>query len=755
MDKRKIIDKFPKGLADVVNPLIYRNDDAPKVILGRLRELCERLIVHLYINPDTKIKGINPDIRTKGISNTLKDLEKLKVVPYDITPYLRFWYDLGSLGVHYQPSEEIIGPWSLHLESCRQAALIVFEWYIREFPPIERTENSIRNYKKDLKKILGISLPDVILPEQLNLYEFMNKNDILVLHGSPWVGKTSIASFLSNNLIDNGYNLLAFHENSIVSNLDLYKIKIGEGERQNLNSLAGVLNKIISSNLFNGEHFVIYLDDPFGHRRFKQFNPLTRLRIFKWLKLSQQEESLGKLKIIITTHTEFLNKALDSSTWDLGIISENIEILNKSNNQINLSLDKYTQKELVKIVNNTAKFFTCSWHNDLHICEFISSILQDTHGSFEALRDYCRSTKDLLDQGNHADKAFIYFQKNRSVKDLINNSNEEIQRFLCSVLIGESLIFLHREYAFQSTIDFMEICSVAGINNFYNISKENIEFSEWVTDDSAFTMSTSKVPTFKHPDIRSSVEEWAKNNASEIVSHIIEKLCRWNNDVIESNLASWESIHISLRFSQFLSQDIVDKIERHVFTRQKAHLDVRTIIWAITGNWYFIHKSKIEPNCMRFLKRVEKEIKEFIRPLIWDIADNWQELTSEPRSLMLKFVGKEKNNELIPYPSGDNIMTFLAAIFFNYTFIFNSASSGCDISNQCLEFLEHFVTKSLLKQLDKPVFSSRRGDVIYETPHVSYTGKEILNNLLSLAKHRGAIDDSSPISQEIRKLIEH
>jgi hypothetical protein len=728
-------------LAQDVVPLFEESTGLrnPVQTLHGFRRLLERLMAHLCSAAGTTFGD-------GGFTKSRERLVSADVVPRDLAPYLDFWWDISSIGSHIQA--KMAADWRDHLETCRTVVAIVLEWYAKRYPPIDLSSDERAYELQQVNALARIPFSKVVYPSYKDFRELLADQDIIVFQGRAWSGKTSLASLLTSECIEAGYIPLLFKERSLMSLHNHIPIREDGNRHLSLNEVAGPINKFVSTRLMYGNSFVAFFDDPFGHRRFRRVNPLARLRISRWRSLSREQRTLGKLKIIITTSADFLERAKDSRpNREMDQIErENIALLTGPW-VTKIRLSDYTKDEIQAIVTATAKSMACEWAAYEDPCWFVAEALVETDASFDALYSYCRHANRWSVEGV-AEQAYEYLEAHRHFEARLEEASVQLRKYLCVCLVAEYVVELYREWLFPPNVKFDALCEAVDVGDLLADPEESTSVAQWVEEDPGLKLGGSPVPVFRHPEIRSVVEDWARESGSEIVAQLIDHLCGWR--ALGAAVTTWEALPISCRFAKFLDVELCELINERIFTRGKFALgDPGDVINAIVDNWYHLSGSRLERAALGFLKRIKNEFKGHIRPLIWALANSWDELTEEPRDLFLDFNAERRPDEIKPRSDPESIMTFLAAVFANYHAIRAAARAGSPASEQCLALVQHFVTV-LLQNRDRGVFPSRRGDRLYDNPALSLTGRKLLSDLISFGLAYGALDEEDAMVAQIR-----
>ncbi len=726
------------ALAKRFEPLLTIVD--AKQQLGALREPLELLLHHLKVG-----HGV-VEASTEGSISRLKELG---AVPADIAPYLVLWWRLSCLGAHLAASQPTIS-WGRHLSSCRDAAGAALTWFGSAYPALG-ADRALRAAALDgINELLHLPLDRVEVPGVFALEERLERDGVVVLRGEPWTGKTSIAARLIACRIDQGSIPFVFHESSLVNGDTLPQELLGsralEEGRRSLHVIAPALRSFVAARMVQGESFVVWLDDPFGHRRFREDHPLNLLPLGDWLDLSSNPAALGRLEIIVSTPGDFLERAR-AEVREAPLARANMALLSPES-CVECTLQHHSGEALVRIVGNTAATMRCPWYQDLDTIGLIADYISEVHGTFLGLRTFCR-----LARHDDEDALVERLSKLAPLTDLAAEFGVlpgPQKHYLCAVLVGQALVPLYREYAFQSQLSFSDFCAFAGLD----VSEAMTDsLSEWIDDDRISTLGLTDIPVFKHPELQAVVESWAAGAGVEVLAALIERLCGWE-DENRFCLARWEAIHLSCRFAGSLSSAARGKITNEVFFAGKlAGLDVPNIIWAVVCNWSNISGTALARSAQGFLRRIPSQLAGYSRPLIAEMLERWSLLDPDARSVIVGMNGAEDGGGMMrPRWNEHHGLTFLACAVLNYSHIAAATKLGCPQSELVLDFVQSFI-EMLGKRRTHRVFRSRVGDLVFETPGVTYSGEQVLTHLVDLATRRGVMDGANPVVAQVKRML--
>lgn len=737
---------IPHGLRDHLAPLFDEAVIDPKSTLNRHRDFLERLLSHLSI-----LEGV----QIREIPSRIEKLTSAGAIDHQIAPYFHFWWSVSCLGSHFQSDTSPVISWRKHLKLCCHAASTCILWYLWKYPPLSLTEQVRQDWLEDASTIFPVPFEKIEVCRKDDISERLNTANVLVFHGPAWVGKTSIGSYFVTDLCNQGYIPLVIHENSLVT----FRILPGDADEKMAKNLrlatnAQLIHEIISPRLLHGDSFVILLDDPFGHRRYHRHNPLMFLRFFDWLELASDPHSLGSLKIIITTSTQFLiegRRSLEENGKTNPLAKDNLSLLDDDHSML-LEFDSYNKAQLLRIVESTANFHECEWSTRNDWCDLIVETLRDEHPSFDALHVLCRDLKTASEDRFLDSVSEI--AASADVKEDIGRAADGVKVRLCAAYVGEALIEFYRDFAFQTKLSFDDICKAGGLDSAVHSIEPTQSLSDWLLHDRVSTLNLSQFPVFTHPEVRAAVATLAETTMASTVHDIIIHLCGISETSIDMSLARWEAIHLICRLPGFITEKEAEYVNDQMFVKSLAHGgDPRNILWAIIGNWHHIRGSAIEKHASGFVKALPHSFKALIRPFIWEVTENWTHMGSEIRLQVLKLTGKgESLEELIPSFDDYHTLSFLAAGITNYAAIQESTRAGCDISEKYLDFMNVFVSQ-IAKATKRNSYTSRKGDGLFNAPGSHFNRKDVLEKLMDLGFRCGTLNDDHPLARQMKDLL--
>ena len=706
------LNKVAPVLRDWISPFLDSPSD-PERALQDLRKPIEAMLAHLSIAAGVKLNLPN-EVR-------IQKLRECELVPLEIAPYLQLWWQLSCLGAHYQNDRRNI-KWTLHHQQVSIAVKICLDWFGQAFPSLVNQSHTWSELQNVVSSLPAIPLQDIVVPRRDALLEQLSTKQILILEGASWVGKTSIAASLVHNLSEQGFVPLVFHQNSFRSLRAIPDGLLGHStrlsERRTFKLLIPKLHSYIATRLFEGESFVIWLDDPFGHRSYKGAGILDVFVIRRWLELNQRVGSLGRLNIILSTPTEYLETILnDDSLSPLAI--ENRQLFHNVN-RLTWSLDDYDVEELNNVVKATALACDCSWANRPEIIELVSEYLSESMGTFLGLRSFCKTTRRLSDEEILNRLVSIEFLSDLHAELL--SSSDELKRFLCLVLINERRASIQSEYGRIDDVSFGALCDLI------NTAPMPQGAEVWVGEDTVIQYSHCG-PTFRHPDLLATVRDWVEDVGRPIFLNILDTIIFSNAPNVIPKL---EAPHVICGFAQLVDDKITHKTHNFIFMENQQNLDVRNMIWSVVNNWQNIFNSELERAALGFLRVVSNNYKQYIRILLSELLDNWQDLSSKPRELTVGLI-HEKWDE-------HNGTTFLSGFIRNHKTVQVSAQLGCSNSQQIMDRGQRYL-KILKDRRKQTVFQSRVADQLFEQPGVKFSGQAVLEELRNVLRNSGTSDD--------------
>jgi hypothetical protein len=737
---------IPQGLFEQLTPFFADSAEDHKTILNKMRDFLERLLKHLSL-----LAGI----QIREVASIIDKLRSSGIIDHQIAPYFHFWWNVSCLGSHFQAETSPPISWEKHLESCRHAFALCILWYLRKYPPLNLTKNERQVWLDDSAPLVTVPFDDIELCREDFLRNHLDTTNVLVLYGNPWIGKTSIANYFTTFLCNENYIPLVIHENSLVTFRILPQHKDDESPKNlKLARNAQIIHEIISTRLLHGESFIVFLDDPFGHRKFLQQNPLMYVPLSKWLELSSQPQTLGSLKVVITTPIAFLKEgrdALKNNGNTNPIAKDNLSLLNEKN-CILLNVADYNEPQVRRIVKSAANYHECTWSNQEEYCELIAETLKNNHLCFDALHVLCRISKTSSEDeflGN-----VIEVAASANVLEEINRSYDYVKKRLCAAYVGEALIECYRDFTFQTHLSFDDICKAAKLVEVKDLDHPIESIADWLHDDSVSTFNLSHFPVFLHPEVRTAVATIAETTMKNTVCSIISNLCGLSNDYSGRVLSQWEAVHLICRFAGTLSEDDSKIVNEQFFFRStNMGGDPRNVLWAIIGNWNFIRGTSLEKYASGFSKNIPKSFKWLTRYFIWEVVSNWSHVSNNIRFQILLITGKGDSIESIkPMINEHNTISFLAAGITHYCVIQECASAGCECSEKYLDFINSFIVQ-IAKSKKETFFSSRAGDGLFDTPGSRYSGSDVLEKLKYLGLKYGSFDENHPLIRQINTLM--
>lgn len=734
------LSRLPTGIRSSLAHLFDNvNGDEARNRLNRLRRVLEQLVAHLCVG-----KGIVEE----GFSRRVSKLASIDSIPRDVHAYMDAWWSVGSFGSHFQPQAHQTMDWGRHLAFCQLAASAVLDWFLATHPPIELTPILIEESCRCVGLMTDSAQDAIVWPVSPDLLNRFDDHDSIFLHGGPWLGKTTLGVGLALRAIRNGFVPIVFHERTVVTPMELYGISLRSPN--NLSSLAGWLNEFVPAKLFTGTSFVVFLDDPFGHRRLITATPLNRLHINAWLELARNPECLGKIQIVITSPTSLTRSVQSSAASPKDPIgSRNLQLL-EGNRAIELTIDCYSESQLAQVVRATAFRFGALWASRQDICNLVSNEMKEQHAHFAALRDFCVETRSLGDDAL-IEKTISHFRRRQNISGLVDCVRYENQGYLLLVIICEELLTAYREHAASPRHTYGQLSEYLKISIASNevLTAPELDLMSWIGLEAVAGLGVSELPTFRHPEIAAGVRDWVRTKRPFAIGELLVKLAA-SDEEDEGFLSRWELTHLTCQLAEFIDTNAAATLARILFSGTGGRFDPPTIIEALILGWEKIAGNPIEPHALIAIKRLINEARPFTRPLIHAIVDNWREVSEEirriPAGLNSKQVGAAESR---PEANSENVLTFIASVAANYNMIVDCARRDSGASQECLEYFEAFVT-TLTKMHDKPVWPSRVGDGLFNDASLRPLGRRVLEELVAIGKKRGAWDEDSPIVSQIR-----
>jgi hypothetical protein len=760
---------IPGNLSRRVKSLLDKGSRENHEQLYALRLEFERFISHLAVLaniPEQEWQG-------QSVKNKIQFLSgnKAGILKEGIEHYLSFWYGMGCIGSHSGSiSEEKHISLAHHVDMCLQAMLTVLYWYIQEYPPLSQKEEFKEKSVVSLEEFKPADIDNFVNPSSKKINETIEQNDVLLIHGPSWIGKTSLSCFALSKLVSEGYLPVIFHERNLISPSILFdEFSLGFNssiQRVSLRDKAGALHKEIVSSIFRGDSCAILFDDPFGHRNFRPHSsPLSYIRMLDWVKLSQKDTSLGSIKIILNSPTIFWNAAKtlkDENTSP--IFRENLEwLLGNSNQKViiqQLSLFDYNADELSSVVRNVGLSLNCKWAQELYICDLVADSIRQSCNSFETLRLFCLDTQTSCEEDIILDSAEKYFEKSIELNYEISSLEKDLQIFLVMVYIGEAFEQLSRDYLYSKST-FSELFHHMNIgDSLMNLmsqasSKRSLDY--WVSLDPNSYDSAGIFPKFRHPDIRISLEIFVREGPGKKIA--CELLL--NSDFYKcfsyetKSIMRWESIYILCYFAELLDQEACQTIHDEWFSIPKAEFDYTQTLWAISDNWLNIKGSSLEAFAIIALKRIQNELPAARRSFIWEIINNWVYMPEEIRCLVLNLNGEEKRGQLKAKVVEWHLISFLGAVFCNYqTLVSYARQFNSESTRVCLDFANDFVRElSKVNNLNSPQYKSFEDDRVFSNRGANYTGKEVLMRVRRIGLNYGGIAEDEQVIKNIDSIL--
>ena len=183
------------------------------------------------------------------------------------------------------------------------------------------------------------------------------------------------------------------------------------------------------------------------------------LRIAEWLRLASNPQTLGDIKVLITTPSVFLEdgcKKLAENAITNPISRENLELLNNEY-RIKIDVNMYNKEQILHIVEYSAYRHKCSWSGKSEFTEIVSDVVRDERLGFDALHILCRDYK-MLSEDQFLD-GVLKIARSADIQDEIHNVSDSAKIKLSAAYVGEALIELYREFMFQTELSFAQLYS--------------------------------------------------------------------------------------------------------------------------------------------------------------------------------------------------------------------------------------------------------------------------------------------------------
>lgn len=724
----------PQGLRSKLQPLMNQEPD-PKITLARAREFLEELLYHLKTIAHLEIR------KTDGIIEKLKSLD---IIDHDIAPYFHLWWNVSCLGSHFQPDYSGTIPWGKHLSLCRQCIEICVQWYLDRYPPLEDEFKDPLRAKTQVNSLSSVEADD--LQSMGSGHEIRNQLDqklFIALTGRPWAGKTSLAAKLLLDLVGDGYAPVLVHENTLLSKLPgLTDLESTTYNSSRIASNAQSLNELISTRLLHGDSFVVFLDDPFGHRHPLRSNPFTSLPVADWIELGRMSKSLGSLKVIITSPLEFIvqgRESLNNMRAYNAIAEKNSRLLD-AGNIVEIKPSMYADQQLYNIVHSAAVRYHCGWSSFPDKVTIISEEISVMNTGFDALHLFCRNVKTEDDE-----EFLLNATRLSESKDIITSVHaapSDEKTVLLAALVAEALSSLHIEFTFQTQMSFASILQAFPCMNDRPEEALASITSEWITNIEPSPASSYLLPQLSHPEVRDTVYNFAVSEHREMVSQALENLTGLNPQYLGVHLARWESCHLICRMAEFARLPLYDDIYKML--NPSAQEDSRNTLYAILYNWEHLCRSCIRPAALGFLKSIKSNYKWLIRSFAWEATHLWSELDSELKKIVLDAeCQRSASGELRPQINDHSSLAFIAAGLAHLQTIRLASKAGCQESEEYLEMINTLLNQMVRGKAKE--FTSRRNDGIFSVPGARHEVTEICKRLRNIALKANSINESDPL----------
>jgi hypothetical protein len=762
---------IPGNLPKRILSLLEQGNRKEHEQLSALRLECEKFIEHLIVLANITEEDLQ-NCKSVGDKIRLLDSNNINLLKEGTNYYLNFWYGMGCIGSHHKGISDAkhirLGH---HVDMCHNAMISVLHWYLQEFPPLSQKKSFKEESKKTLDEFKPTDFEGFVNPSKKGMDRILEQNSLVVIHGPSWIGKTSLSCFNLHKLVNTGFLPIIFHERNLISP----SILLGEGlnspneiQRLSLKDKAGILHKEIVTSIFRGDSCAILFDDPFGHRYFRPHSsPLSYLRISDWVKLSQKDTSLGSIKIILNTPTQFWEAVQNLKDESISpILKENLEwILHPSNSQVSiqkLSLKDYLPEEVMLVGKNVAASLNCKWLRKPEICELLADSIAASCDSFDTLRLFCLETQDSVDEEKILNSAEKYFEKSSELNYKINNLEEDLQVVLVIVYLSEVFEQLSRDYLYSKS-NFNKFCDHLKVGSI--VSKINLqeklrkELDYWISFESSADDGNARFPKFRHPDIRASLEVFVREeNGNKLASSLLA-----NSDFVHCfsqrtpSIMRWESIYLLCYFAHLLDQETCQSIHDKWFSLPKTEFDFEQTLWAISDNWINIKNSCLEGFSIGALKRIQNDFPSSRRKFIWEILNNWTAMPEDIRELVIRLNGEDKGKEkeITSKVMPAHLISFLGAVLCNYQTLTSHLNKVDSKSTRmCLDFANDFIKElSRVKNLEVAQYTSFEDDRVFENRGVNYSGREVLLRIRKMGVDYGGLAEDEQMVRNIDAVV--
>jgi hypothetical protein len=762
--------QVPGNLPRKISSLLVSEGKNEAQHLYELRLEFERFIHHLSVLANITKKEWDDQGAIKNKIQLLAS-NKVDLLKEGVEHYLNLWYGLGCIGAHIRGAkDERYISLRHHVDMCLKSMLTVMDWYVQEFPPLSQNKLFIETSRRSLEDFNPTSLQNFVKPTGKSLVKILENHELVVIHGPSWIGKTSLSCFSLSNLVEDGALPVVFHERNLISPSSMLGKSLGFPDqsikRLSLKDKSGILHEQIVTGIFRGDSFAILFDDPFGHRNFKPYNsPLAYLRISDWVKLAREHTSLGAVKVIISTPSNFWDAVKNIKDDELPpIFRENLAwILDISNNQVTiqeLTLNDYSQEDLELVVENVAKSLHCKWLRIPDICSLLAGSISETCKSFDILKLFCLETQNSTDEDEILNAAEKYFEKSPELSYKINDLTEELKVFLVTVYLSEAFEELSKDYIYTRS-SFKDFCNYlkvfSTISSIISDEKLRKELDYWVNFESEANTALESFPKFRHPDIRAAIEIFVRQENGKNIAVKLLKASDFTRCFTEEVQAvmRWESTYVLCHCAHLLDQEICETINDEWFLKSKAEFDFNHTLWALSDNWLNIKGSFLESFAIGALKRIQHDFPASRRNFIWEVLNNWTYMPEDIRYLVIKLNAEERAGKITSKISDYHLISFLGGVFCNYrTLTAYLDKVDSESTRLCLDFANNFVQEiSKEKNFKTPQYKPFEDDRVFSNRGATYSGKDILVKLRKIGLDYGGLKESEQLIRNIEAVL--
>ena len=335
--------------------------------------------------------------------------------------------------------------------------------------------------------------------------------------------------------------------------------------------------------------------------------------------------------------------------------------------------------------------------------------------------------------------------------DEIVKLGPEYWRAFASIYVGEAIIEISREFRYDFGKIFSRICYVLECEDVLLDQEKRQLLEAWATEDPTHSFGLSDIHVFKHPDIRAIVYEFLQTQYADFVNEAVSQISGYGK---KENicLEGWQSIHLVCKLAPMISRDLCISVNQEFFDRKAESVDGQNNLRAVLTNWHQIEGTNLERYAFNFLTRVRDQIKQYTRPMIIMIFENWDIVNEDIRRVAIETNFTITGGTVQAKFNDENIMAYIGAISRNLVQVHEVASEGSEMSQNVLTSIQYIFDR-LERNLDKGVFPSRQGDEVFEAPGVRYTGRQIFNQIIEIGLDSGGMTQGGPIAQQIKSKL--